>query len=170
MSLATSRSSNLPLLGSTTHARFLSSQGPQTRLLLLCTCSSVLITCCLIGELLTIRAARVGDVSRTPSLLTRRHNPSLHSTFSFACLRTDSEVCVIPCKGPEVRQSNAPLSHMRAALTFQLRNNLRGTGTEPRWLALDYDLADACTKQKAEAHLGLLHFLQHGKWSVKSCA
>ena len=60
------------------------------------------------------------------------------------------------------------LSNMRAALqAFQLRDNLRRTGTELRWLASDFDLADALTRRKLEARLGLLRFLQGGKWAIK---
>ena len=60
------------------------------------------------------------------------------------------------------------LSNMRAALqAFQLRDNLRRTGTELRWLASDYDLADALAKRKAEARQGLLRFLQTGRWAIK---
>ncbi|CAE7822031.1 unnamed protein product, partial [Symbiodinium sp. CCMP2456] len=43
------------------------------------------------------------------------------------------------------------LSNMRAALqAFQLRDNLARVGCELRWLASDYDLADALTKKKLE--------------------
>ena len=39
------------------------------------------------------------------------------------------------------------LSNMRAALqAFQLRDNLKRVGCELRWLASDYDLADAFTR------------------------
>ena len=56
------------------------------------------------------------------------------------------------------------LSNMRAALqAFQLRDNLRRSF---RWLASDYDLADAMTKKKAESRLGLLTFLKTWLWSV----
>ena len=60
------------------------------------------------------------------------------------------------------------LSNMRAALqAFQLRDNLRRAGCELRWLASDYDLADALTKRKLEARLGLLKFLRSGHWSIR---
>ena len=60
------------------------------------------------------------------------------------------------------------LSNMRAALQpFQLRDNLRRTGCELRWLASDYDLADALTKKRPEARLGLVKFMRTGLWSIK---
>ena len=60
------------------------------------------------------------------------------------------------------------LSNMRAALqAFQLRDNLRRAGCLLRWLASDYDLADALTKKRAESRLGLLKFLRTGFWSIK---
>ena len=41
------------------------------------------------------------------------------------------------------------LSNLRAALqAFQLRDNLKRCGSELRWLASDYDLADALTKKR----------------------
>eukprot|EP00439_Symbiodinium_sp_Y106_P052071 s332_g6.t4 len=69
-----------------------------------------------------------------------------------------------------VERNESPLlglSNMRAALqAFQLRDNLRRVGCELRWLASDYDLADAMTKKKAESRLGLLTFLKTWSWSV----
>ena len=59
------------------------------------------------------------------------------------------------------------LSNMRAALqAFQLRDNLKRAGCELRWLASDYDLADAMTKKKADSRTGLLKFLQTWLWSI----
>ena len=44
------------------------------------------------------------------------------------------------------------LSNMRAALqAFQLRDNLQRCGCQLRWLASDYDLADALTKKRLES-------------------
>ena len=46
------------------------------------------------------------------------------------------------------------LSNLRAALqAFQLRDNLKRCGSELRWLASDYDLADALTKKRSECRL-----------------
>ena len=59
------------------------------------------------------------------------------------------------------------LSNLRAALqAFQLRDNLRRVGCELRWLASDYDLADALTKKRAESRAGLLRFLQTWEWAI----
>ena len=59
------------------------------------------------------------------------------------------------------------LSNLRSALqVFQLRNYLRRTGGELRWLASDYDLADALTKKKAECRIGLEKFLKAWKWMI----
>ncbi|CAE7223878.1 GIP [Symbiodinium sp. CCMP2592] len=69
-----------------------------------------------------------------------------------------------------VERNESPLlglRNMRAALqALQLRDNLRRVGCEPRWLASDYDLADAMTKKKAESRVGLLTFLKTWLWSV----
>lgn len=52
------------------------------------------------------------------------------------------------------------LSNMRAALqAFQLRDNLARVGCSLRWLASDYDLADAMTKKKADSRSSLLRCL-----------
>ncbi|CAE7308238.1 unnamed protein product [Symbiodinium microadriaticum] len=60
------------------------------------------------------------------------------------------------------------LSNMRAALqAFQLRDNLRRAGCTLRWLASDYDLADALTKKRADSRYGLIKFLRTGLWSIK---
>ena len=60
------------------------------------------------------------------------------------------------------------LSNMRAALqAFQLRDNLRRAGCTLRWLASDYDLADALTKKRADSRYGLVKFLRTGLWSIK---
>ena len=60
------------------------------------------------------------------------------------------------------------LSNMRAALqAFQLRENLQRAGCLLRWLASDYDLADALTKKKADSRTGLVQFLRTGYWSIK---
>ena len=59
------------------------------------------------------------------------------------------------------------LSNLRAALqAYQLRDNLGRVGCELRWLASDYDLADAFTKRKAESRLGLQRFLETWEWSI----
>ena len=69
-----------------------------------------------------------------------------------------------------VERNESPLlglSNMRAALqAFQLRDNLRGVACELRWVASDYDLADAMTKKKPESRIGLLTFLKTWLWSV----
>ena len=36
-----------------------------------------------------------------------------------------------------------------------------------RWLASDFDLADALTKKRAECRVGLLKFLRTGRWCIK---
>ncbi|CAE7510524.1 unnamed protein product [Symbiodinium sp. CCMP2592] len=60
------------------------------------------------------------------------------------------------------------LSNMRAALqAFQLRDNLERAACQLRWLASDYDLADALTKKRADARQGLLRFLASGVWAIK---
>ena len=44
------------------------------------------------------------------------------------------------------------LSNLRAALqAFQLRDNLQRVGSELRWLASDYDLADSMTKKRNDS-------------------
>ena len=59
------------------------------------------------------------------------------------------------------------LSNLRAALqAFQLRDNLRRVGAELRWVASDYDLADAMTKKKADSRESLLKFLSTWHWSI----
>ena len=59
------------------------------------------------------------------------------------------------------------LSNMRAALqAFQLRDNLKRVNCDLRWVASDYDLADAFTKRRAESRDGLLKFLQSRHWSI----
>ena len=60
------------------------------------------------------------------------------------------------------------LSNMRAALqAFQLRDNLKRSGCELRWLVSDFDLGDALTKKKAEARAGLIKFMQKGVWAIR---
>ncbi|CAE7295575.1 GIP [Symbiodinium sp. CCMP2592] len=60
------------------------------------------------------------------------------------------------------------LSNMRSALqAFQLRGNLARTACLLRWVASDYDLADALTKKKAECRAGLIKFLRSGYWCIK---
>eukprot|EP00439_Symbiodinium_sp_Y106_P001694 s8914_g1.t1 len=60
------------------------------------------------------------------------------------------------------------LSNMRSALqAFQLRGNLARTACLLRWLASDYDLADALTKKKADCRAGLIKFLRSGYWCIK---
>ena len=59
------------------------------------------------------------------------------------------------------------LSNMRAALqAFQLRDNLKRVGCELRWLASDYDLADAFTKKRGESRLSLLKYMKSRCWSI----
>ena len=60
------------------------------------------------------------------------------------------------------------LSNMRAALqAFQLRGNLQRAACELRWLASDFDLADALTKKRADCREGLLKFLRTGHWCIR---
>ena len=59
------------------------------------------------------------------------------------------------------------LTNMRAALqAFQLRENLRRCGSDLRWVASDYDLADAMTKKKQESREGLMKLLSTWHWSI----
>ena len=59
------------------------------------------------------------------------------------------------------------LSNMRAALqAFQLRDNLKRVNCDLRWVASDYDLADAFTKKRGDSRVGLLKFLKSRHWSV----
>ena len=59
------------------------------------------------------------------------------------------------------------LSNLRAALqAFQLRDNLARVGCDLRWLASDYDLADALTKKRPDCRVGLQRFLQTWMWCV----
>ena len=59
------------------------------------------------------------------------------------------------------------LSNLRSALqAFQLRENLRRVGAELRWVASDYDLADAMTKKKSDSREALLKFMQCQLWSI----
>ena len=59
------------------------------------------------------------------------------------------------------------LSNMRAALqAFALRDNLKRVRCELRWLASDYDLADAMTKKRADSRVGLIKFLKTWLWSI----
>ena len=60
------------------------------------------------------------------------------------------------------------LSNMRAALqAFQLRGNLRRAACELRWVASDFDLADALTKKRADCREGMLKFLRTGHWCIR---
>ena len=59
------------------------------------------------------------------------------------------------------------LSNMRAALqAFQLRDNLKRVNCELRWVASDYDLADAFTKKRGDSRVGLLKYLKTRHWAV----
>ncbi|MCG8453447.1 MAG: hypothetical protein MI717_09735, partial [Spirochaetales bacterium] len=59
------------------------------------------------------------------------------------------------------------LSNMRAALqAFQLRDNLKRVNCDLRWVASDYDLADAFTKKRGDSRIGLLKFLKTRHWAV----
>ena len=59
------------------------------------------------------------------------------------------------------------LSNMRAALqAFQLRDNLKRVNCDLRWVASDYDLADAFTKKRADSRVGLMKFLLNRLWSI----
>ena len=52
------------------------------------------------------------------------------------------------------------LANLRSALqAFQLRDHLRRAGCELRWVASDYDLGDALTKERLDGRLGLQRFL-----------
>ena len=60
------------------------------------------------------------------------------------------------------------LSNTRAALqAYQLRGNLRRAAGDLRWVASDYDLADALTKKRSDCRVGLTRFLQTGVWCIK---
>ncbi|CAE7714188.1 unnamed protein product, partial [Symbiodinium microadriaticum] len=60
------------------------------------------------------------------------------------------------------------LSNTRAALqAYQLRGNLRRAAGDLRWVASDYDLADALTKKRPDCRVGLTRFLQTGVWCIK---
>ena len=102
----------------------------------------------------------------------RAQREDLVDVMEQQALRVKGIVCTDSRGGYDAVEVNESpllgLSNMRAALqAFQLRDNLRRTGTELRWLASDYDLADALTKRKAEARQGLLRFLQTGRWAIK---
>ena len=59
------------------------------------------------------------------------------------------------------------LSNMRAALqAFQLRDNLARGGCELRWVASDYDLADALTKKRPDSRVSLWKFLKTWLWTI----
>ena len=59
------------------------------------------------------------------------------------------------------------LSNMRAALqAFQLRDNLARVGCELRWVASDYDLADALTKKRPDSRVSLWKFLRTWLWTI----
>ncbi|CAK9114245.1 unnamed protein product [Durusdinium trenchii] len=59
------------------------------------------------------------------------------------------------------------LANLRSALqAFQLRDHLKRTGCELRWVASDYDLGDALTKKRLDSRLGLQRFLQSWKWAI----
>ncbi|CAE7333109.1 Smyd3 [Symbiodinium sp. KB8] len=59
------------------------------------------------------------------------------------------------------------LSNMRSALqAFQLRDNLKRTNSELRWVNSEYDLADGLTKKRPDSRIGLLKFLQTWHWSI----
>ena len=56
---------------------------------------------------------------------------------------------------------------MRVALqAFQLRDNLKRMNCDLRWVASDYDLADAFTKKRADSRVGLMKFLLNQLWSI----
>ena len=60
------------------------------------------------------------------------------------------------------------LSNTRAALqAYQLRGNLERAAGELRWVASDYDLADALTKKRQDCRTGLQRFLQTWLWCIK---
>ena len=80
-------------------------------------------------------------------------------------------LCTESCGGYDAVEVNENpllgLSNLRAALqAFQLRENLARVGCEWRWLASDYDLADALTKKRAECRDGLLKFMRAWLWSI----
>ena len=56
---------------------------------------------------------------------------------------------------------------MRAAhQAFQLRDNLKRVNCDLRWVASDYDLADALTKKRGDSRIGLLGYLKPPHWAV----
>ena len=106
----------------------------------------------------------------------RRHGHSLREdlvdVMEQQALRVKGIICTDSRGGyGAVEVNESPLlglSNMRAALqAFQLRDNLKRTGSELRWLASDFDLADALTKRKLEARLGLISFLKGGRWAIR---
>ena len=59
------------------------------------------------------------------------------------------------------------LSNLRSALqALQLREQMIRAGCSLRWLASDYDIADAMTKKRPECRLSLMKFLQSFLWCI----
>ena len=101
----------------------------------------------------------------------RQPRDDLVSSSEGQALRVKGVLCTDSRGGYDaVERNESPLlglSNMRAALqAFQLRDNLKRVLCELRWLASDYDLADAMTKKKAESRLGLIKFLKTWLWSI----
>ena len=103
----------------------------------------------------------------------QRHDPRepLIRSAEHQALRVRGVLCTDSRGGYDAVEVNESpllgLSNMRAALqAFQLRDNLQRVGCELRWLASDYDLADALTKKKFEARQGLLKFLATWVWCI----
>ena len=95
----------------------------------------------------------------------------LVASSELQAMKVKGVVCTDSRGGYDAVETNeSPLSgltNMRAALqAFQLRENLRRCGSELRWLASDYDLADSMTKKKADSREGLLKFMATWHWTI----
>ena len=108
------------------------------------------------------------------------HGAGLHRPERRADLVAEAEsqatlvagiLCTDSCGGYDAVEVNESpllgLSNMRAALqAFQLRDNLKRVNCDLRWVASDYDLADAFTKKRGDSRIGLLKFLKTRHWAV----
>ncbi|CAE7328962.1 nosip [Symbiodinium sp. CCMP2592] len=101
----------------------------------------------------------------------RRLREDLVEASENQCLQVKGILCTDSRGGYDaIERNESPLlglSNMRAALqAFSLRENLARVACELRWLASDYNLADAMTKKKAESRLALLKYLQTRHWAI----
>ena len=95
----------------------------------------------------------------------------LVASSELQAMKVKGVVCTDSRGGYDAVETNESpllgLTNMRAALqAFQLRENLRRCGSELRWLASDYDLADSMTKKKADSREGLLKFMATWHWTI----